>query len=109
MGWPGPMTHRQFEAWHEWLKRQWNIPSRTDYQIMALASEVHDLKYKHQELVKYQVKHEYKKVEQIPEDQLLIKPMTKESIAKARIAIHKARMMKMMEGPPIKGADGTGS
>lgn len=30
-------THRQWLVWREWLRRQWNDPSRTDYYLMQLA------------------------------------------------------------------------
>ena len=40
MGWPGPMTHRQFRAWQAWLARQWDEPDRTDHYLMQVAAEV---------------------------------------------------------------------
>ena len=40
MGWPGPMTHRQYVAWQGWLKTQWNEPSRQDWYAMRIASAV---------------------------------------------------------------------
>lgn len=39
MGWPGPMTHRQFRAWRAWLDMQWDRPSRTDHYIMQATAE----------------------------------------------------------------------
>lgn len=40
MGWPGPMTHRQFEAWRRWRREDLNRPSRTDFYLMQIACEV---------------------------------------------------------------------
>lgn len=40
MGWPGPMTHRQFMAWQFWEAEQWNQPSRSDYYAMLIANRV---------------------------------------------------------------------
>lgn len=40
MGWPGPMTHRQFLTWHAWLAMEWSRPSRSDYYQMQTACEV---------------------------------------------------------------------
>lgn len=40
MGWSGPMTHRQFRAWVEFLREDWNNPSRSDYYQMQVALEV---------------------------------------------------------------------
>ena len=37
LGWKGPLTHRQFEAWRAWLQSEWNEPSRTDHYLMMLA------------------------------------------------------------------------
>lgn len=39
MGWPGPMTHRQFLAWRAWLAMEWDRPSRSDHYLMQIASE----------------------------------------------------------------------
>lgn len=38
MGWPGPLTHRQFEAWQAWLDLDMDRPSRTDWYLMQLAA-----------------------------------------------------------------------
>lgn len=40
LGWPGPITHRQYEMWQLWLDQQWNKPSRTDHYLMQIAMEV---------------------------------------------------------------------
>lgn len=40
LGWPGPMTHRQFLVWSAWLDEQWNRPDRTDHYLMQVAAEV---------------------------------------------------------------------
>jgi hypothetical protein len=34
------MTHRQFRAWHCWMDRQLNQPSRTDHYLMQVAAEI---------------------------------------------------------------------
>jgi hypothetical protein len=39
MGWPGPMTARQYEAWEAWLELQWEIPSKLDYYLAQIACE----------------------------------------------------------------------
>lgn len=38
MGWPGPMTARQFRAWRAWLEMQWNLPDRGDFYAMQIAA-----------------------------------------------------------------------
>jgi len=43
MGWPGPMTHRQFEAWQRWLVEQLNRPSRSDFYAMQVAYEARNI------------------------------------------------------------------
>lgn len=37
MGWPGPMTARQFATWQSWLSMEMNQPSRADYYLMQIA------------------------------------------------------------------------
>lgn len=38
MGWRGPLSQRQAEAWVEWLEMQWNEPDRSDYYAMQTAA-----------------------------------------------------------------------
>ncbi len=40
MGWPGPMTERQFRTWNAWLDQQWNKPTLTDHYLMEVGAEV---------------------------------------------------------------------
>ncbi len=40
MGWPGPMTHRQYLVWQEWLNQEWNRPDRSDHYAMQVAKTV---------------------------------------------------------------------
>ena len=40
LGWPGPLTHRQFRTWQAWLQAEWNAPSRTDHYLMLIAQRV---------------------------------------------------------------------
>jgi hypothetical protein len=40
MGWEGPITHRQYLVWIEWLDMQYDYPSRADYYEMQTAAEV---------------------------------------------------------------------
>jgi len=40
LGWPGPVTNRQFEAWQCWRGLQWDRPDRTDQYLMQIACEV---------------------------------------------------------------------
>lgn len=37
MGWPGPMTERQFVTWIEWLNQDLNRPSRADWYALKIA------------------------------------------------------------------------
>lgn len=37
MGWPGPMTHRQYLAWDAWLDWQWDRPGLTEHYLMQAA------------------------------------------------------------------------
>lgn len=43
MGWQGPQTRRQFEAWEEWERAEWNKPDRHDWYAMQTASCVEQL------------------------------------------------------------------
>ena len=36
LGWPGPLTHRQFRAWQAWLELEQSRPSRADFYLMAI-------------------------------------------------------------------------
>lgn len=40
MGWPGPVTHRQFLAWQAWFTFSVNDPGRIEYYLMQIAMEV---------------------------------------------------------------------
>ncbi len=40
MGWPGPMTHRQYEATRDWMAGEWSEPDRADHYIMQLTAVV---------------------------------------------------------------------
>lgn len=33
-------SNREYQAWTEWLDRQWNEPDRTDHYLMQVAREV---------------------------------------------------------------------
>lgn len=37
MGWPGPMTHRQFMAYYAWDRMQMNTPGKIEYYLMLIA------------------------------------------------------------------------
>lgn len=37
LGFPAPMTFRQYLAWTAWLDREWNSPSRSDHYAMQTA------------------------------------------------------------------------
>lgn len=43
MGWPGPITHRQFVVWEAWLKEEWDKPNRGDNYLMLVAAWVRRL------------------------------------------------------------------
>lgn len=45
MGWDGPMTSRQYEAWQAWLDSEWDVPSRPDWYAMQVSKYLHDIKY----------------------------------------------------------------
>lgn len=40
MGWEGPMTHRQYQAWHQWLEEDFNNPGKLEAYLMQVAAEV---------------------------------------------------------------------
>ena len=40
MGWEGPITNRQLNAWTEWFQEEWNNPSRTDHYLMKIVAEL---------------------------------------------------------------------
>ena len=40
MGWPGPLTALQHLCHQEWLRQQWNRPSRADHYAMQIAREL---------------------------------------------------------------------
>lgn len=40
IGFRGPLTHRQYEAWQAWLCKEWNEPDRHDHYLMLIAAEV---------------------------------------------------------------------
>ena len=76
MGWPGPMTHRQYEAWQIWLGEEWNRPSRTDVYLMQIALEVRRvLSSKPGEM----------KLQDMTIPFKIVKPKTKEQLEKERL------------------------
>ena len=40
MGWPGPPTARQVSVVQQWLREEWDRPSRTDWYIMSLRCSI---------------------------------------------------------------------
>lgn len=40
MGWSGPMTHRQFDAWQEWFELDLEKPDRHDFYAMQIAAKI---------------------------------------------------------------------
>jgi hypothetical protein len=52
MGWPGPLTHRQYLAWHEWLLMKANRPSTTEYYLMGIRQEIRQVNSKKGHTVK---------------------------------------------------------
>jgi hypothetical protein len=40
LGWQGPMTHRQFAAWQEWLLLEANRPGRLEHYLMRVGLEI---------------------------------------------------------------------
>lgn len=36
IGWPGPMTHRQYQAWQDYLRAEWNEPDRHDHYLLKV-------------------------------------------------------------------------
>jgi hypothetical protein len=52
MGWPGPMTHRQYVAWQFWLAGEWNEPARGDWYVMALTAAVRQVLAKNPNAIK---------------------------------------------------------
>jgi hypothetical protein len=43
MGWSGPLTHRQYVAWSEFLADEMEVPSRSDYYAMSIVAEIRSL------------------------------------------------------------------
>lgn len=43
MGWRGPQTRRQFLAWTDWERAEWNEPDRHDWYAMRIAQRVEQL------------------------------------------------------------------
>lgn len=43
MGWPGPMTARQWRLWLWWLDDEWERPNRSDNYLIAVRQEVRNL------------------------------------------------------------------
>ena len=43
----GAISHTQFLVWHEWLRRQWNKPNRTDHYLMQIDKDMINLAAKH--------------------------------------------------------------
>lgn len=39
MGWEGPLTHRQFEAWRAWELDDMNVLGKNEYYLMQTACE----------------------------------------------------------------------
>jgi hypothetical protein len=56
MGWPGPMTHRQFQAWQSWWEIHREVPSKSDWYIIQLTDVVRGILGKQQALEKYILK-----------------------------------------------------
>lgn len=52
LGWEGPVTNRQHDAWVVWLDMQWELPDRHDHYLMQLHAEVRRLLAKHPQSVK---------------------------------------------------------
>lgn len=46
MGWRGPMTHRQYRAWHAWLLIDKNRPGKVESYLMQVAYEVRAVPYR---------------------------------------------------------------
>lgn len=40
MGWPGPLTDRQYWVWQAWLDDAMNHPGSIEFYLMAVATEV---------------------------------------------------------------------
>jgi hypothetical protein len=91
MGWPGPVTHRQHLAWREWLESQWNAPSRSDYYVMQLTSDVRSIFAKNPSSVTTEkCKIEFRREGENPKGQGGKPGMTKElatAYAKARLGL----------------------
>lgn len=46
MGWPGPVTDRQFQAWGEWLHEENNRPGRVEQLLTLLLKTAHGIEVK---------------------------------------------------------------
>jgi len=103
------MTHRQFEAWQEWLAMQWNLPDRSDHYMMQVAAmqsseqrTIDDFR------IKFTSSNE--PVVELPEvldeygHSWFPRRMTKESIAKAEQDNFRARLSQMPVKPNHQAA-----
>jgi hypothetical protein len=97
MGWAGLITHRQFLAWQEWLAQDLDRPSRSDHYLMQAAAEARRCWVKEPNKVRIEdMRLEFKanaqptKVQDDP-DVEGPRPLTRQQVDKARVAINRAR------------------
>lgn len=114
LGWPGPMTFRQFLAWNEHLAADMNQPSRADYyamhQTQLLDAIYHwfDKKWENKKLEHYKqefVKPEPAKVSErkpgkVPyqEGEWWPHPLTKEEVEAGKAAMRRGHAVAQAMG-----------
>ncbi len=111
MGWPGPMTHRQYKAWEAWQEAEWNHPSRSDWYLMQVAAEAFRaaLSDEHRRKVEVKdfqlpfkiVRQEAVQKEHDPRPEYRpawLKPMSRETAERAATAYAQASMKLKVEG-----------
>lgn len=120
MGWDGPVTWRQFQAWRAWLREDNNTPNRADHYTMQVAREVRlsrgvavsdsldEFKISFSQRIAAPLpSNEQPTPANLPPDYYdgYPEPMTKESIAEAKLAASKAKTAKVLS-KSIKRTDG---
>lgn len=101
MGWDGPLTHRQFFVWQQWLSDQFEKPSRTDFYLMQVAAEVRKLFNKNPASVDINnMKLKWKEQNEEGKDVGVDKPVNEEQ-RKKRIEMIKQVWLSRMTAPVI--------
>ena len=96
----GRVSHREFLLWCEWLRLQWNEPSRTDHYLMAVALELRLIRESFSQtprpvsLDQMRVKFQFRKVRKTLSGKPIHEPgtLTAEDILNIKIGADMARL-----------------